>query len=311
MLYIGILNTINVDAAKNNNFTRSFISGGRLLGDYGVYVVPPMIINKDDHFRQISEICFANIGLESFNFTPLYLRNASLLRFENIRMAEGQPKEDPWIDLHNVSCLRFDIHGDLRADKIKADRGCNNVIIKGTFLQNTDWTQSPFDTLVINPAKGISKENIEVFPHKAFTRSVQPFQMTNVITQNGDLQQIQPTAIPAVTGKFDGLKVLPRILYFQGVDSLKINLNGLREYAPCIYYFFVDSDKEVKLVSMTYGFCAPTLPANWITADGNKNSIAINEAGLYKMSWLPINGVMKIEISRVYSNESNTVNNNV
>lgn len=230
--------------------TRSSIQGGRLQGSHGIYVKEGPHDFGDSH---ISEMRFSNIGLESLEESAIYLRHITRSKFDNLRMAEGLPQGDKaWIDLKDVSRLEFDIHGALNADKIVYDSECSRIKIKGSFLQNTRWKTSPFDTLVIDSVWTGKSTALYRLPLKALTCSVSPFQMTNTVTKASDLQEIQPTAVPAVAGKFDGVKVLPRIMQFKVSSPTTINLKGLEDYAPCLYSFSVEGGGVLTLESSSF-----------------------------------------------------------
>lgn len=269
---------------SKNWVTRSFFNGGRLHGDYGIYIARNE--NKDVVYDHISELCFSNIGLEGFNKSPLYLRDATRLRFENIRMAEGMPAKDyPWIYLQDMSWANFDIHGDLNADKIEASGRCAHIKIKGSFLQNTDWIQSPFDTLVINPVWINNAASNNQRPQKALTSSVNPVPMTNVIKGSANLQEIQPTIISEVTGKFSGVKALPRMLQFAVTKYTEIDLTGLQNYAPCMFYFSLANNVKLKFKSSSAGSFIP-ISVNDVTASVSNSEVTLNEKGVYRLTWM-------------------------
>ncbi len=268
---------------SKNWVTRSFFNGGRLHGDYGIYIARDE--NKDVVYDHISELCFSNIGLEGFNNSPLYLRDATRLRFENIRMAEGMPaKDDPWIYLQDMSWTNFDIHGDLNADKIEASGRCAHIKIRGSFLQNTDWTQTPFDTLVINPVWINNPATKYQRSQKALTCSVNPVPMTNVIKCSANLQEIQPTIIPEVKGKFAGVKALPRMLQFAVTKDTEIDLTGLQNYAPCMFYFSVANNVELTFKS-TAGIFLP-ISVNDVTDSASESEVTVTQKGVYRLTWV-------------------------
>lgn len=225
-----------------NRVARASVHGGRLRGSYGIYMADKPSSLKE---VRVTEMRFANIGFEGLDEAAIYLRNASRLRFEHIRMAESLPKEDkPWIDFGNVSFVSFTINGGLNADKYVTSGSCHHIVINGSVLKDTNWGSTPFDTIVIDSVSGT--------PQKAATCRVSPFQMTNTVTKASDLQEIQPTAVPAVAGKFDGVKVLPRIMQFKVSSPTTINLKGLEDYAPCLYSFSVEGGGVLTLESSSF-----------------------------------------------------------
>lgn len=282
---------------NQNWFTRSSIRGGRLQGGYGLFVAEgknsPVTFNQN----HVSELRIANIGFEKLSETPISLRFASRLRFENIRMAEGMPVSLPWIYLRSVSWINFNIHGDLNAEKILTNGICQHIKIMGSFLRDTRWGKSPFDTLVVNAVWTNNPGMNYLLPCMALTSYVKPFQMTNVVTRTGNLQEIQPTIIPTIVDKFTGLKALPRVLQFNISSATTINLDGLRDYAPVIYYFSVEAGASLTLISSKDGFIDSLIPSGLLVLVNNKTLKV--KSGNYKMNWAVEGGKMKIQVNPV------------
>ena len=261
--YCIYMNIFSVGDTEKNRITRCSFHGGRLSGSHGIYMTDGIVKSA-----KITESCFTNIGFESLDKSAITLRNATRLRFEYIRMAESLPKgNNPWIDFKNVSYASFTINGDLNADKYVASGSCSDIVIKGSVLKTTSWRGTPFDMIVIDPNDGT--------PQKAATCSVSPYQMTNTVTRSSNLQEIQPTIMPAVTGKFGGLKALPRILQFNNSSAATVNLQGLPDYAPCLFYLTKTGKNTLEFV-----------PSN--------TSANITEAGAYQMVWIGEQGNLKL-----------------
>lgn len=262
-VYCIYMDVFSVGDTEKNRITRCSFHGGRLSGSYGIYMVDSL-----SGLRHITESCFTNIGFEGLDKTAIFLHNATRLRFEYIRMAESLPEgNNPWIDFKNVSYVSFTINGDLNADKYVASGSCSDIVIKGSVLKTTSWRGTPFDMIVIDPNDGT--------PQKAATCSVSPYQMTNTVTRSSNLQEIQPTIMPAVTGKFGGLKALPRILQFNNSSAATVNLQGLPDYAPCLFYLTKTGKNTLEFV-----------PSN--------TSANITEAGAYQMVWIGEQGNLKL-----------------
>ena len=257
------MDIFSVGDKENNRITRCSFHGGRLSGSHGIYMTDGIVKSA-----KITESCFTNIGFEGLDKSAITLRNVTRLRFEYIRMAESLPeRNNPWIDFKNVSYVSFTINGGLNADKYVASGSCSDIVIKGSVLKTTTWSDTPFDMIVIEPNDGT--------PQKAATCSVSPYQMTNTVTRSSNLQEIQPTIMPAVAGKFGGLKALPRILQFNNSSPATVNLQGLQDYAQCLFYLTKTGKNTLEFV-----------PSN--------TSANITEAGAYQMVWVGQQGNLNL-----------------
>ena len=277
---------------SKNWISRSSLHGGRLRGRNGIYMVDGDIDIDHNH---ISEILFNNIGFEGFEenkannlaypLRPIYLRNTSHLNFELLRMEENLPEIYPWINLKNVAYLNFSINALLNADKIETSGRCENIVIKSQLLKSTDWTISPFDTLIIDSVWTDDPTNNNRKPQKAATCATAPFPMTDIISQSVDLQQAQPTIIEPVEGKFTGLKVLPRMLQFKISKDTNLNLTGLQNYAPCIFFFSVENGATLTLESSKQEYYHPRYIGD-MNENTPKTKYKISEDGLYRLIWV-------------------------
>lgn len=98
--------------------------------------------------------------------------------------------------------------------------------------------------------------------------------------------------ISPITGKYDGLKVLPRILRFKISENAIINLTGLKDYAPCIYYFSIAGGTILTLKSNDTAFASmPTTDNRVVRVDNDTLNL---HAGTYQMMWLVEKGKMQI-----------------
>lgn len=306
-IYIDIFSTGN---PSDIWLTRCNFNGGRLIGYHGVIMADSTDgsyefsdFNDNNH---INELNFKNIGFENLTKTAIRLRHATRLRFDYIRMAENLSKTEPWIDFKDVSWVSFSINGGLFANKYTASGSCSRITIKGTVIRTTGWSGTPFDTLIIESVYNPAANNY--IPRIMATDSVQPFPITGTVTDNSDLGQLLPAAIPAVAGQFNGVKVLPRMAYINISKDTTINLTGLNDFVPCVYYFYLESKATLTLRSNVFRFYPPTQKTSDINIqtfkypdnpDKKYSLLTVSNPGLYQMVWTVENTAMKLVVQPV------------
>lgn len=306
-IYIDIFSTGN---PSDIWLTRCNFNGGRLIGYHGVIMADSADGSYDfsdfNDNNHINELNFKNIGFENLTKTAIRLRHATRLRFDYIRMAENLSKTEPWIDFKDVSCVIFSINGGLFANKYTASGSCSRITIKGTVIRTTGWSGTPFDTLLIESVYNPGANNY--IPRIMATDSVQPFPMTGTVTDNSDLGQLLPTAIPAVSGQFNGVKVLPRMAYINISKDTTINLTGLNDFVACVYYFYLESNATLTLRSNVFRFYPATQKTSDINIhtfecpenpNGKCSMLTVSTPGLYQMVWTVENTAMKLVVQPV------------
>lgn len=279
-IYINIFHKDAQGAEHPENVwvTRSSIHGGRLIGNHGVYMEEGTVNVNTSH---ISELRFTSIGFEAMDQTPIFLRNATRLRFEYIRMSESLPDNTaiPWFDFKDVTWVDFSINGGIRADYIKAEGACDRITIRGGILNTTEWSFSEFDAIIISSAYSKNAPGNRSNQKLAIC-SINPYPMTRVLSQSADLENISPVMAPAATnssGNFKGLTVLPRMLQVKSSHKISIDINGLREHEPCLYYLYLEQGAELTLDSLDPRFYPPAGNIDYY--------VDLAGPGMYQLVW--------------------------
>ncbi|MCM1320174.1 MAG: hypothetical protein NC217_07310 [Muribaculaceae bacterium] len=300
--FIQALKCIYIDIFSNGSKTkantwisRAFIQGGRVLGKFGLYMED---IPSDSYIEygqnKINEIHFTNIGFEGLSDTEIRIRNASNLKFDYIRMAEAYPVTAPWIDIDNASNISFIINGDLRADKYKFTESCNKITLQGSSILSTSgWVPSGLNTLLIYAVPESGAATGKRIPIHVATFVPGPYQMTNKITHSSDIQQILPELIPA-KNKHAGVKVLSRVMQFKINSDSSLDITGLKDYAPCVFYLMVEGGAKLTLLSKDVSFSQPvdTTYFNLVTS----SKLEIKRTGTYHLMWVAAKGVKNIVV---------------
>ncbi len=279
-IYINIFHKDAQGAEHPENVwvTRSSIHGGRLIGNHGVYMEEGTASVNTSH---ISELRFTSIGFEAMDQTPIFLRNATRLRFEYIRMSESLPDKAtiPWFDFKDVTWVDFSINGGIRSDYIKAEGACDRITIRGGILDTTDWSFSVFDAIIIGSVYSKDAPGNRANQKLAIS-SINPYPMTRVLSQSADLENISPVMAPAATnssGNFKGLTVLPRMFQVKSGSDISVDINGLREHEPCLYYLYLEQNAKLTLRSLDPRFYPPAGNIDYY--------VDLAVPGMYQLVW--------------------------
>ena len=116
-------------------------SGGRIEGDYGIYVSSPAdygvgYVNPQD---RINGNVFSNITFQNISKLPIRLWHCSFDRFSNITMASQLPV-GPWVSVEDCRLVDFDIVGGIAGDKIQAGADCYRVCFDNPILPAASGT---------------------------------------------------------------------------------------------------------------------------------------------------------------------------
>ncbi|MDE6089414.1 MAG: hypothetical protein K2G41_01810 [Duncaniella sp.] len=287
---------IYIDIFKNSNkyrttwFSHANISGGRLQGYHGIYFADPSVGKIDDNER-ISNLKFINIGFEELYGIPIRLRNLIHVEFVRIRMAESLYNYT-WIDMKNVAWVRFSVTGLFDPVHYVADGECDNIIMRGPVIERRDWNRDSFDMIIIDSlwkAPEISGLAGLSAPQMVVTKSIQPYQMSKLVEESLNLRELFPEIDNTYDGRIAKFSVLPRILQFKVKGKKVINLSGLRNFTPCIYYFYADiaenGELELKSDDNEGNSNMPTRFVENLDWKETRPSVSIKESGLYQMIW--------------------------
>ena len=266
---------------NGNWFNESQITGGQLHGYHGIYYADPEFdttgmtdedINNLKNSIDMDGTVFNNIGLEGLTGLPLRLRNLHFCKFLNLRMSEALPgindfdSTATWIDMKNVKDVEISVKGYLRPKHYKAENHVNNVVLRGSVIDN-DWPQDHFDTLVFMSMPKTKLEN-SVYgrqPVQFATSSIQPYNMVKTIDVGNPastllemryctLDDLFPITHPSAENekKFIKIKVLPRLVManVNNGSKLTVDLAGFDKLVPGFFEIKINLNNSGTLVFM-------------------------------------------------------------
>ena len=144
-IYINLLKGNENFNGKGLRANENQFSGGRLRGEYGVYVERLDPQKGDPQFDWINGNVFNCIGFEEIQ-TPVYLYHASMNSFNEIRMSESIYGE-VFIDLLDCNNLIFNIKSYLEYRRVKSEKSCQITLSR--LLVNSGYTMG-FDRMAVS-----------------------------------------------------------------------------------------------------------------------------------------------------------------
>lgn len=141
-IYINLLS--GKEKGKNLWTNENQFNGGRVSGNYGIYVERPSY--NDPQFDYINGNVFNCIGFEDINI-PIYLYHASFNTFRDLRMSESIHSENAFIDLKNCQSMIFDIKSHIPYNRIKAEN-CIQIELSRSYTD--DGHGFEYDKMYIN-----------------------------------------------------------------------------------------------------------------------------------------------------------------
>lgn len=124
--------------------------GGRVVGDYGIYVNN---VNNDRNSKYADKIngnVFNCIGFEGITKMPIKISHCWFNTFRDLRMSESLPtgKDTVWIDMADCAYLVFSIKSGVRYDAVVA-KNCSNIEFQGAFVDDGANLSKGFNRLYV------------------------------------------------------------------------------------------------------------------------------------------------------------------
>ena len=291
-------------------FTESYILGGVLSGENGIYFASS-IPNPKPTEKPIPSIngfdglVFNNITFENLSGEPVRLTKLKQSNFYNLYMSTGLPGiNKKWIFMDNVDMVEMNIMSIIDPNRIETIGTCRCSYING-FIVDDNGYYNHFDRLLISKVNN----NGATVNKMVATTSMQPFNMCkNLIANEGSdedpdwrvkeysLEDILPVLNISENGSQE-VKVLPSTLNVEVTDNnrLILDISSITQFAPCALinvFANVTPGGEFVITSTSY-------PSKILSSPGISvidNSATLNEVGLYRLTW---NSQFELVISKV------------
>lgn len=293
-------------------FTESYILGGVLSGENGIYFSSGTTeIESANPKQAVNGVVFNNIAFEGISSLPIRSFNIQECNFHNLRMSTGLPGlgddwdiSKKWVYMDNVEMVEMDFKSLVRPNRFEAVNKCRCNYVKGFIVDDEGWYINHFDRLLISSLKKNvrplppEEEDADYVTHMTATSSMQPFNMCKnlVVTGGSDmddewyekeftLKDILPI-LKYPENDLGEIKVLPSTLNVEVTDNnrLILDISGITRFAPCaLINIFANVTPGGELVIKS-----TSLPSKILSCPGisvTNNSATINEVGLYRLTW--------------------------
>ena len=299
-------NNINEKDGKYNLlnwFNENRILGGKLGADYGIYFVP-----KPDDIHAVNGcsdgLVFENIGLEGISKTAMRLCNITQSKFINLRMMESLPKDNPWIELQDVSFTDISIKGNIVPNRIQLGNGNRGVILNGWVMDDYSGGHSRFNRMAVMPYGSRALLKDEETGEKYYEpqaqsltaySSIVPFDMARTIEANGKASgtnYVETTfdimaMCPGLMNKNDDTdktyphKVRPSTLNVSvaKMNIMNLDFRGLRDFGPSFVDINATIEESGKLVIKSDKYI------RWEDTSNESISYTFTRSGLYRLTW--------------------------